>query len=436
MAHLSESASLQDWLSYIESCHPQEIELGLERFAQVAERLPIDLSRVPKIIVAGTNGKGSSTRLLESILSTAGYRVGCYTSPHFRRYNERIRLAGEEVSDQALTQAFAQIEDARGDLSLTYFEFGTLAAFLCMSAAELDVCVLEVGLGGRLDAVNWIDADVALITTVALDHTDWLGPDRESIGREKAGVMRAHTPAVCGDAEPPLSVLEQARNLGCDLRVRERDFYYTQDLAHKTWTWQGQNPCGEALKFEDLPWPELPMQNAASVIQVLSFLPLQISDEALRHGLRDARLTGRMQKIYAHGQEYLLDVAHNPESAQYLADALKSQAQGRAIHLTLGMLADKDIDEVLKALMAVVDHWHLVSLPGARGASAQRLQQGLVRLGVAPELIHLYASVPQALQLPQQPCAQPSLHVVAGSFLTVTAALEWLDPLPETDDVE
>ncbi|WP_417580216.1 bifunctional tetrahydrofolate synthase/dihydrofolate synthase [Nitrincola sp.] len=421
-------ASLDQWLSYIEACHPAEIELGLERMRQVAGRLPLDLSGSFKVVVAGTNGKGTSIRMLESILQQAGLRVGTYTSPHFLRYNERITLFGQAVDDALICAAFSQVEAARQGVPLTYFEYGTLAALIIFSDAVPDVLLLEIGLGGRLDSVNLVDADVALVTTIALDHTDWLGPDRESIGFEKAGIFRAGGLAVCGDPQPPASLLKHAAKLAVDLRTNGQAYQYSLE-ANDLWTWQGQDLAGSTQVLSSLPRPSLPIQNAAAVLQVLQLMPFTIEKQSLSAGLVNARLTGRMQPASLAGYPCILDVAHNPEAAVYLATRL-SQPAVTPTHLLLGMLADKDMASVCEALLPVVDHWHLVTLSNPRGASAAQLKQLLNKLGVPSSSMAEYDSVDTALAALPSQLTPTSRLVIAGSFFTVTDALktvEWVD---------
>lgn len=413
--------SLDGWLRYIEACHPSEIELGLTRLAQVAQRLPIDLSRSLRIVVGGTNGKGSTLAMLDAVLRAQGLSTGVYTSPHFLRYNERIQLNGQPVADQQLCAVFAQIEQARGDIPLTYFEYGTLAALLVFSQAAVDVALLEVGLGGRLDAVNLVDADIAVVTTVALDHTDWLGPDRESIGFEKAGIFRAGKPALCGDPDAPTTLVGHAEHLGAPLYRNGIDYRYRREADG--WDWSGHNGAGEAVRYHRLPLPGLPLANAALVVQILQLLPWAIDEQALRGGLQNARLTGRMQPASLGQLALTLDVAHNPEAAAYLAAQLQQTAAAGEVHLVLGMLADKDIPAVIEALAPAIRHWYPVSLEVPRGARAEVLVAALERAGVPMQQVHPAASVAAALTHLQ---AQPidGRVVVAGSFYTVAQALE------------
>jgi dihydrofolate synthase/folylpolyglutamate synthase len=407
---------LSGWLARIEACHPAEIELGLNRLQQVAQRLPIDLESVCKIVIAGTNGKGSTLAMLDAILSRAGYTTGSYTSPHFLRYNERVCVSGKPVDDAALCEAFTLIEQARGETPLTYFEYGTLAALLIFSQRQVDVALLEVGLGGRLDAVNIVDADIALVTTVALDHTDWLGPDRESIGREKAGIFRAGKPALCGDPKPPATLVDYARTLGAPLQLQGVDFSY--ELKADQWSWQS-----EGRHLDALPVPALPLPNAALVLAALQHFPHPVSEQAIREGLVHACLKGRLQPVQLGQVRATVDVAHNPEAAGYLAHWLSQRPCSGQIHLILGMLADKDIESVVQALTPVVDVWHPVSLDVPRGAPRERLEAALLGAGVSRDRIRGADSVAVAVnQLQSMPAADQLL--LAGSFFTVAQALE------------
>lgn len=411
--------TLEGWLSRIEACHPSEIELGLTRLSEVAARLPIDLSRSTRIVVAGTNGKGSTLAMLNAVLRQQGLSTGMYTSPHFLRYNERIAINGEPVADELICEAFTAIENARGDTSLTYFEYGTLAALLVFSQQQVDVALLEVGLGGRLDAVNIVDADIAVVTTVALDHTDWLGPDRESIGFEKAGVFRSGKPALCGDPDAPKRLIEHAEMISAPLYRNGIDYRYERQADG--WAWSGIDQDGEACHFEQLPVPGLPLPNAALVLQILKLLPLEVSEASIRQGLAQARLAGRMQHAVLGRLPVILDVAHNPEAAGYLASRL-SDMGGEPIHLVLGMLADKDIQAVVETLVPVVDHWYPVSLSVPRGSDADLLVRTLCEAGVSPAAIHSASCVKAAVKGLQHELPEGRV-VIAGSFFTVAEAL-------------
>lgn len=411
------SVTLEQWLAQIEAGHPTEIELGLDRVAEVATRMQIDLSPAKVITVAGTNGKGSTTAMLDSILRAGGYRTGVYTSPHFLRYNERIQLDGTAVSDQLICDAFSHIEQSRKEISLTYFEFGTLAALKVFADAKLDFVILEVGLGGRLDAVNIIDADLAILTSVALDHTDWLGDTLDQIGYEKAGIFRAERPALCGFTTPPESVIDHAAQIGAQLLRRGVDF----DLEHQgdLWSWHGLNGAGESVSYQDLPRPDLPLINAPAVLQAVNLLAPNVSLNEIKSGLENARMTGRMQRSRLAETPMILDVAHNEEAARYLALRLQDSQIAGKMHLILGMLKDKDRAAVVRELSALKPVWHLVSLTGPRASTANELREFVKEEATG------YDSAKEALEQIQAQLTPEDLVVVCGSFLTVTEALQW-----------
>ncbi|MFC6673492.1 bifunctional tetrahydrofolate synthase/dihydrofolate synthase [Marinobacterium aestuariivivens] len=415
--------TLNEWLSRIEACHPSEIELGLDRIRDVARQLALDFGATRVVTIAGTNGKGSTQTFLDRILRHGGHSTGCYSSPHFLRYNERVRLNGEEVSDGLLCDAFAAVERARGTTPLTYFEFGTLAALKIFADARPEYLLLEVGLGGRLDAVNIIDADVAVVTTVALDHTDWLGDSRELIGREKAGIFRAGRAAVCGDPQPPVTVAEVATQLGACLHQVGQTFSWQS--GDSSWDWQGLNARGEAVEMSGLPLPALPLPNAATALQVLHLLPDPVPRQAIERGLQDARMTGRMQRISLDGSDCILDVAHNPEAAGYIAARLRAMPVRGRRHLLLGMLGDKDVAGVLAALAPLADRWHLAGLAGARGQSSDRLAETLDRVDDSASRA-LYPDVASALQGLRGELTADDQVLIAGSFFTVSEALAQL----------
>lgn len=416
--------SLADWLGWQETLHPNSIELGLERVRRVYQRLIPHPSAVAVITVGGTNGKGSSSAMLDAVYRAAGYRVGRYTSPHLLRYNERIVINGLEVTDLALCDAFARIDQAREDTSLTYFEFGTLAAFDLFNRAELDVVILEVGMGGRLDAVNIIDPDVALITNVGLDHQDWLGKDRESIGFEKAGIMRPGRPVVYGEQDIPVSVINRATELGSHLYQYNHD-YGISHSSTLSWDWWG----GER-KREALPWPALrakvQLQNAANVLMVLELLNhrLPVTQNAVREGLLAAKMAGRFQLVPGEPTR-ILDVAHNPESAQALADSLRAMPiPGRTVAV-VGMLRDKDLTGVFRTLNGVVDAWYLGSLGGDRGASAGQLHEALQAANNgSPGLSH--ERMAAAYDAAAEAIIPGDRIVVFGSFYTVSEVMQHL----------
>ncbi len=412
--------SLTEWLAWQENLHPNAIDMGLERVASVAAVMGLGRPATTVISIAGTNGKGSCATLLESILGAAGYRVGVYTSPHLLRYNERVRVCGREADDVALCAAFERIDQARGATSLTYFEFGTLAALDCFAHASLDVAVLEVGLGGRLDAVNIVSADVALITSIGIDHVEWLGPDREAIGREKAGILRAATPAVYGEVDPPRSVLEEVERLAVPLYCLARDYHYRR--ADDGWDW-----CTTAYSHPGLPLPSLSgkyqLQNAAAVLMCLQLLAsrLPVSAEALHAGLRSARLAGRFQ-VLPGPVEWILDVAHNPHAARALVEALRERPCAGCTHLVLAMLADKDAATVSAVLRPVVAAWYCAGLTGARGQSGAQLAASA---GLAGAVLSVHADVASACARAAALARAGDRIVVCGSFHTVSEALQY-----------
>lgn len=411
--------TLDAWLAWQETLHPRAIDLGLERVAMVARRLGLDRPSCTTVTIAGTNGKGSSVAMLEAVLRAAGLRVGAYTSPHLLRYNERIRLDGSEIDDASLMAAFERVDQARGDTTLSYFEFGTLAALLLFAEAGLDLQLLEVGLGGRLDAVNVVDADVALVTRVDLDHCDWLGDDRESIGREKAGIFRPGRPAVVADPRPPASLAETAAELGADLRLRGRDFDIARIAADGCWDWVGRE-----RRFEGLPAPALAgahqYDNAAGVLAVLEALPAERAPgaEALAAGLAGARLPGRLETRSGR-VPVVLDVAHNPDACGRLARHLASNpVRGRTLAV-LGVLADKDLAGMLAPLRDQVDAWYAVATPGPRGLAAEALAARLRDEGIEPAGQGRVAALVTELQ---RTAAPGDRILVFGSFLTVAEA--------------
>jgi len=411
--------TLDQWLRWQESLHPSAIDLGLERPGQVLDALGLRHPGHTVITVAGTNGKGSSVAMLESILRTAGYRVGCYTSPHLLRYNERVRIDGKPVSDEALCESFERIDRARGETSLTYFEFGTLAAMDIFAGAGLDVAVLEVGMGGRLDAVNLQDGDVALVTAIDVDHAAWLGNGREAIGREKAGIFRPQRPAVCSDPQPPASLLAYAAELGTALYRLGDAFAYSPD--EEGWRWQGAD-----ARYDALPLPALrgdfQLQNAAGVVMVLALLGerLPVTAAQIRQGLSSVSLPGRFQ-LLPGAPATIVDVAHNPQSAAALAANLKAQmVRGRTLAV-VGVLADKDLAGVIRPMLPCVDLWYPAGLAVPRGCDSRTLHQAIAGLGGAVE--HDYPTVGEALAAARSKAQPGDRIVVFGSFYTVAEAL-------------
>jgi len=394
---------LAGWLQYQERINPRTIELGLARVRAVWEAMDAPRPAPTVITVGGTNGKGSTVAFLEAMLQAAGYRVGCFTSPHLLRYNERIRIDGKDIDDAALVVSFERIEAARGELLLTYFEFGTLAAIDLIARSGVDVAVLEVGLGGRLDAVNIIDADAAIVTSVDLDHQEWLGGDRDTIGREKAFIARASRPLVLGEAEPPARLLETARQIGANVLIRGTHF--------------GAAPGAPAMSGD------FQRFNAAAAVAALRALPdLKVDDGAMAVGLAAARVPARLQVL--PGQPaVVVDVGHNPHAARALAAWLDETPRG-AVQAVFGALADKDIEGVMNALGPRIARWHLASLDGdtPRGLTAAALAARLAI--VLPGALHdVHASVAEALAAARRAAGADGLVLAFGSFFVASAVL-------------
>lgn len=416
--------TLADWLERIERQHPTAIDMGLDRVREVAERLGLGRPARHVITVGGTNGKGSTVAFIEAIARVGGLRVGAYTSPHLLAYNERVRIEGRDADDAALIEAFEAIEAARGDTTLTYFETGTLAALWLFERAGLDLAVLEVGLGGRLDATNIVDPDVAVITTVDLDHQDWLGEDREAIGAEKAGIARGWKPLVLGDDDPPSSVLRRAYVIGAGaLRIGCDFFVDPPEAGAERWTWR---EVGAQL---ELPLPALaaPVQlrNAAVAIAALRALDLQLPRRAYAEGVAGARVPARLQRLECDGVEVLVDVGHNPQAARALAEALEGHAGG-AVHAVYAALGDKDAVGVVEALAPRVAHWHLAGLAdaGPRGLDVEAFAARLAGTAAAAGTRH--AGVAEALAAALESASKGDVVLVLGSFHTAARALAWL----------
>lgn len=431
---LSLSLTLADWLNHLEGLHPKGqagIELGLERVQRVKAELG-QTQHCPVIAVGGTNGKGSTAAYLESILAFTGYRVGCYSSPHLLRYNERVRLDRQPVEGAALCTALARVEAARqraGEVALTYFEFGTLAAWEVFAAAGVEVVILEVGLGGRLDAVNVYDADVAIVTTVDLDHTDWLGATREAIGYEKAGIYRTGRPAFCADPQPPATLLAHAIAIGADLRLFGRDFGFSRDTENRQqWHWWCRSTA--QIIRRTLAYPCLrgsaQLYNAAVALAVLDSLGdrLPVSMQAIRRGLIETELPGRFQVLPGR-PAIVLDVAHNPQAVRVLVDNLGDMGFFDRTYAVVGMLADKDCMATLSALKGKVDAWYLASLGGERGLAAAALAD-VVRASELGGEVFCFASPEEAMCAARRRAAESDRILAFGSFYTVAGVMNAL----------
>ncbi|MCX7945514.1 MAG: bifunctional tetrahydrofolate synthase/dihydrofolate synthase [Hydrogenophilus sp.] len=415
--------TLPEWLALLETrSAAHRVVLGLERVRAVWSQLSGNAPFPHRVVtVAGTNGKGSTCAFLEAIAAAAGWRVGCYTSPHLLRYHERVRLNQREVGDELLVSAFAAVEAARGDLPLTYFEFGTVAALWCFIQTPLDLVILEVGMGGRLDAVNILDADVAVITPIALDHQAYLGNDRESIGREKAGIMRPLRPAVVSDPDPPDSVLETARLLSVPLYRLGVDFGYERGSSDR-WRWWRGEPREEL----ELPLPGLrgvgQVANASAAILALKLLGVPLTLSMIEKGLLSATLPGRFQ-VLPGSPPIILDVAHNPHAARTLAENLKGLKPPLPLVAVMGCYADKESEGMIAPLAPMVDEWIFVPTEGARGQSAEVLAQKAVAGGA--ERVTVAPSVGAALDCLVSRGQADVRIVIYGSFSVVGQALEW-----------
>lgn len=411
--------TLAAWLAYIESQHTRPIDLGLERVKVVLEAMRFAPGfRI--ITVGGTNGKGSTCAMLEAMLQAAGYRVGLYTSPHLLRYNERVRVDREEASDADLCEAFAAVDAARGKVPLTYFEYGTLAALELFSRRSLDVVILEVGLGGRLDAVNAVDPDCAIVTGVAMDHMDYLGDTREAIGFEKAGIYRAGRPAICGDPQPPETLVAHARAIGADLRVQGRDYGYNGD--RNQWNFVGRAQRRNALAYPALRGANQ-LLNASTALAALEALEdqLPVPMQAVRQGLMTVELPARFQ-ILPGKPSVVLDVAHNPQAAAVLAENLMNTGFYPKTWAVCGMLADKDIPGTLVHLLRRVDHWMLCRLSGPRAADPALLERALREVG-STTTIEYFDSPAAAFGSARSRASENDRIVIFGSFLTVAGAM-------------
>jgi len=407
---------LSDWLAWIETLHPRSIELGLDRVHAVLDNMGLRRPAFAAITVTGTNGKGSTVAMCEAMLRHAGYKLGAYTSPHLIDYNERIRIDGRMATDDELCASFDRIEAARGSVPLTYFEFGTLAALDIFQTAKIDIAVLEVGMGGRLDAVNAIDSDAAIVTSVGIDHTAWLGDTREAIGYEKAGIFRAGCPAICGDPHPPQIIATEAARIGATLLQFNRDFFAERSGASWAWRWGARLRAG-------LPYPSLrgdyQLFNAASAITAIETLAdrFPVTQANIRAGLITGVISGRFQVLPGRPVT-VLDVAHNAQAAEALAATLKQQPNAGRTFAVIGMLKDKDIASVIAPLAGVVDRWYVATLHTPRGATSAQLIEALVSVDVTTPT-QGFDDVRAAYVAAQDEATEADRVLVFGSFHTV-----------------
>jgi len=425
LSKLDQSSSLDQWLSHLETLHPKAIDLGLDRIRTVAGKLGLAFPFIA-ITVGGTNGKGSTCAMLEAILLAAGYRVGMYTSPHLIDYNERIRLNGEIAGDAQIVEQFHAIDQARGDVSLSYFEFSTLAALRMFEQQKVDIAILEVGLGGRLDAVNIVDADCAVVTSIDIDHAEWLGDTREKIAFEKAHIYRPGRPAICADPLPPQTLIDYAHEIGADLWLAGKDFNFSGD--RQQWGYGGRNRRRAGLAYPALRGANQ-LLNASAVLAALEALEdrLVVPQQAIRIGLSHVTLPGRLQIV--PGQPALvLDVAHNPHASAALAQNLDGMGFYPYTYAVLGMLSDKDVKGVVSKLLTRVDHWYCAGTQGPRGLSGEALAEIVRGLlppqGKDPITVASFENPVQAFTEAQKDAADNDRILVFGSFSTVGPILK------------
>ena len=416
--------TLSEWLSWQETLHLSSIDLGLDRVRAVAENLQLLQLPCPVISIAGTNGKGSSTAMLQAIYQQAGYKTGVYTSPHLLRYNERIAINGLEATDAAICDAFETIDQARGDISLTYFEFGTLAAAVLFAKEAVDVAIFEVGLGGRLDAVNLWDANVSLITSIAVDHESWLGNNREDIAIEKAGIMRNACPVISGDLNPPKTIASEAARIGAKLIQRDKNYSLTDD--NNRWIWNDLDTDKKVKFVKPSLKGHFQLDNASNVIAVVNCLQtlLPVTTAQINLGFQNIQLAGRLQHI-GTCPEFIVDVAHNPHSAEQLALYIaENPVDGKTIAV-FSALKDKDLEGIVKPMVQLVDEWHIISLGGERGLAATTIKSALELLQINNQII-VYDDFNKTVQDLKNTLKCQDRVVAFGSFLLVSGVLESL----------
>lgn len=421
--------NLEQWLAFFEANHPTEIDMGLARVQAVAQRLDVLKPAPLTLLVAGTNGKGSTVTICSSILNAAGMNVGSYMSPHLHLYNERVRINGEPVSDELLIESFEIIDEIRDEISLTYFEVGTLSALYIFKKCQLDAAVLEIGLGGRLDAVNIVEPNGAAVTSIGLDHQDWLGNDIDSIAFEKAGVYRANQAAVCGERHASSRLIEHADHIDAHLLMKGRDFDF--QVSQSSWSWQGVNSQGEKIVLDGLSIPSLPLENAATAVQLLLQVCPQLTLDQLNQGLEQAKLDGRLQ-VFNQPYQGIMDVGHNPQAATLLNKHLLQvqTVKGKRYGL-LAMLKDKDAQAVVECMTAI-DCWHVAGLSGYRGQDGETLKEKIEALVVVDAV---YESVAQGLSALRQKIGPDDQVVIFGSFITVANAQDWLQSLGDSKNL-
>ena len=412
---------LNDWLEYAQNMHPSEIDLGLDRVKEVAVTCDLTGFSCPVIMIGGTNGKGSCVAVIESILLSAGYRVAAYTSPHFFTFNERCRINGQSANTDALCKSFEYIESKRADVSLTFFELTTLACFHHIAQQQVDFIILEVGLGGRLDAVNIIDADISVITSVSLDHQDYLGPDRESIGREKAGIIREKSIFVCGDPSPPESIKEIAKQQNAASFYYGHDYGINQQHSKRCWEW-----FAAKIRIIGLTNSYIKQENIATSLMVISLINRHyhsIDLVNINRGIKQVSMIGRAQRLCSQ-TDYLFDVAHNPASASALANKLQQLPKTAKTYAVFSILAGKDIYNTIKPLLGLIDAWFIAGLNEARAATLEQIEQQLAAHHV--ESWYTFASIEEAFEAAADQAKTDDRVVVFGSFYTVGKTLTLL----------